>query len=122
MAQLVYGAEGEPIQLPEELLAHIKVVMTAKLRRNESFLMTWRHADDAGRSAVWVQPSIPLFFTFDDPEPPALDHALLTRLAAAANSNGGLVLDLRDGVPQQLPVRHAGGAGGVPPREAQPAA
>ena len=96
MAELIYGAEGDPVHIPEHLLAHVKVVVATKLRRNESFMLTWRHPDGSGRSSVWLQPSIPLRFIFDSPEEPAIDHALLARLATAASSNGGLILDLED--------------------------
>lgn len=121
MAELIYGAEGDPVHMPEHLLAHVKLVVATKLRRNESFMLTWRHPDGTGRSSVWLQPSIPLRFIFDSPEEPVIDHALLTSLAAAASSNGGLVLDL-----EELPVLAA--AGDAPAQEparaevAQPAA
>ncbi|HEY9306833.1 MAG TPA: hypothetical protein VIP82_03420 [Microbacterium sp.] len=122
MAELIYGAEGDPVHMPEHLLAHVKLVVATKLRRNESFMLTWRHPDGSGRSSVWLEPSIPLRFVFETIEEPAIDHALLANLAAAASSNGGLVLDLAD-------VRLLGASGeGTPPQEhrqpevAQPAA
>jgi hypothetical protein len=96
MAELAYGAEGAPICVPEHLLAHVKLVVTTKLRRNESFMMSWRHADGSGRSSVWLEPSIPLRFTFDSVDEPRIDHALLARLAAEASSNAGLILELDD--------------------------
>lgn len=94
MAHLYYGADGAPIKIPEALLAHIKVVITTKLRRGESFMMTWRHDDGAGRSSIWLQASIPMRFVFDDPEPAELDRELLAHLAESANSNGGLSFTL----------------------------
>lgn len=96
MAEFIYGAEGAPVRMPEHLLAHVKLVVATKLRRNESFMMSWRHPDGSGRSSVWLQASIPLRFIFDSPEEPAIDHALLVSIAASAASNGGLVLDLGD--------------------------
>lgn len=96
MAEFIYGVDGVPIHMPEHLLAHVKLVVATKLRRNESFMISWRHPDGSGRSSVWLQPSIPLRFIFDSPEEPAIDHALLVSLAASANSNGGLVLELED--------------------------
>ena len=96
MAELIYGAGGTPIRIPDYLLAHVRLVVGTKLRRNESFLMSWRHADGSGRSSIWLQPSIPLRFVFDGPDEPAIDHALLAALAASASSNGGLVLDIHE--------------------------
>jgi hypothetical protein len=94
MGYLYYGADNAPIELPEALLAHIKVVITAKLRRSESFLMSWRYEDGTGRSSIWLQPAIPLRFVFDSPEPAVLDRELLTSLAESAHSNGGLTFTL----------------------------
>jgi hypothetical protein len=96
MAELAYGAEGTPIYMPEHLLAHVKLVVTTKLRRRESFMMSWRHADGSGRSSVWLEPSIPPRFTFDSVDEPRIDHAQLARLAAEASSNAGLMLELDD--------------------------
>ena len=112
MAELIYGAEGDPVHMPEHLLAHVKLVVATKLRRNESFMLTWRHPDGSGRSSVWLEPSIPLRFIFESIEEPAIDHALLASLAAAASSNGGLVLDLAD-------VHLLAASGDGPPRSEQ---
>lgn len=96
MAELMYGVDETPIYIPDDLLAHVKLVVATKLRRNESFLMSWRHADGSGRSSIWLQPSIPLRFVFDGDVEPAIDHALLAALAESASSNGGLLLDIHD--------------------------
>jgi hypothetical protein len=122
VAELLYGAEGTPIHMPEHLLAHVKLIVATKLRRNESFMMSWRHPDGSGRSSVWLQPSIPLRFIFDDADAPSIDHALLASLAAAANSNGGLILDM-----DEIHLLSAPGAAHAPldaarPSVAQPAA
>lgn len=97
MAELIYGADDAAIHIPDHLMAHVKLLTATKLRRGESFLMTWRHADGSGRSSIWLQPSIPLRFVFDSAEEPAIDHALLASLAASASSNGGLVIDVTEG-------------------------
>lgn len=53
----------------------MKVAIATKLRRNESFTLSWKHGDGEreGRSTIWLHPSIPLRFSFDDPEPPPLN-------------------------------------------------
>lgn len=96
MAHLFYGNTTEPIEMPDRLLAHVKVVIATKLRRNESFTLSWRHpADEApGRSTIWIQPAIPLRFVFDTVEPDSLDNAFLKELANSANSSGGLTISL----------------------------
>ena len=96
MGSLYYGASTEPIDMPDRLLAHVKVVLATKLRRGESFTLTWRHPDDApaGRSTIWVQPAIPLRFVFESPENEKLDSNLLTEMARAASSSAGLTVDI----------------------------
>ncbi|MFI8593372.1 hypothetical protein ACIGCK_02930 [Microbacterium sp. NPDC078428] len=92
MGQLYYGTFDQAIDIPDRVLAHVKVVTATKLRRGESFTLSWRHGDDepAGRSTLWMQPSIPLRFVFDNPEPEALDPEYLKRLAHSANSSAGI--------------------------------
>ena len=96
MGHLYYGNTAEPIEIPDRLLAHLKVVVATKLRRSESFTLSWRHPEDipGGRTTIWMQPSIPLRFVFQTESEGALDRELLTRLAAASNSSAGLFVEL----------------------------
>ena len=91
---MYYGGSATPIHIEDRALAHLKVVIATKLRRSESFTVSWRHPDDQprGRSTVWLHPSIPLRFVFDDPEPPELSREWLEDLANSANSSGGIML------------------------------
>lgn len=94
MGHLYYGSEPEPLEFPDDVLAHVKVVIATKLRRGESFTLSWQHGpgEKPGRSTVWIQPSIPLRFVFDSPEPAKLDPALLTKLAQDAHATAGITL------------------------------
>lgn len=94
MGSLYYGNDDEPIQVEDRALAHLKVVIATKLRRNESFTLSWRHpdGDPAGRSTIWLHPSIPLRFVFQEPETPELSRSWIEALAHSANSSGGISL------------------------------
>lgn len=94
MGTIYYGGSATPIHIEDRALAHLKVVIATKLRRGESFTVTWQHPDDQprGRSTIWVHPSIPLRFVFDDPEPASLSRAWIEELATSANSSGGILL------------------------------
>lgn len=94
MGTIYYGGDASPINIEDRALAHLKVVIATKLRRGESFTLTWRHPDDQprGRSTVWLSPSIPLRFVFDDPEPAVLSREWMEELAQSANSSGGIML------------------------------
>ncbi|MFT4210803.1 MAG: hypothetical protein QM626_02940 [Microbacterium sp.] len=94
MGTLYYGGTSTPIHVEDRALAHLKVVIATKLRRGESFTLSWRHPDEQprGRSTVWLHPSIPLRFVFDDPEPATLSREWIEDLANSANSSGGIML------------------------------
>lgn len=94
MGTLYYGDSGTPIGIEDRALAHLKIAITTKLRRGESFTLSWRHADDQarGRSTLWLHPSIPLRFVFDEPEAPELSRGWIEDLMRSANSTGGIQL------------------------------
>ncbi len=98
MGFLYYGSETQPAEMPDRILAHLKLVTTTKLRRGESFTLTWRHAAGTpeGRTSIWMQPSIPLRFVFDASEPEQLDPDYLQTLVNSANSANGLIIDWAD--------------------------
>lgn len=105
MGVIYYGSSAMPIRIADRALAHLKIVIATKLRRSESFTVSWQHPEDSpqGRTTIWLHPAIPLRFVFDEPEPPALSREWIEELAASANSSGGIQLmpemfhDDRDG-------------------------
>ena len=93
MGTIQYG-NGDEIHIEDRALAHLKVVIATKLRRNESFTLSWRHpeSDRTGRSTIWLHPSIPLRFTFEAPEAPQLNPQWIQDLMHSASSTGGISL------------------------------
>lgn len=93
MGALHYG-DGDAIHIDDRALAHLKIAIATKLRRNESFTLSWIHAngDPEGRSTIWLHPSIPLRFTFDTTETPKLNAKWIESLMHSANSTGGIQL------------------------------
>ena len=94
MGTLYYGNARTPIEIEDRALAHVKFVMLSKLRRNEGFGFSWSKGVDAGsgHSTVWIAPSIPLQFDFNDPSRPALNRAWLEAMTQQAATSGGLTL------------------------------
>ncbi|MDR6141395.1 hypothetical protein QE375_000949 [Microbacterium foliorum] len=94
MATLHYGASHDAVHIEDRALAHLKIVIATKLRRNESFTLSWKHpeGDPVGRSTIWIHPSIPLRFTFDEPEAPEINVKWIEQLMHSANSTGGIML------------------------------
>ncbi len=91
MGKLLYGATGTEAVFDDRLLAHLKSVIVAKLRRDEKFTLSWDHgSDDLGRCSVWLHPAIELQFQFEARERPPLNRAWVEALMATANSGDGL--------------------------------
>ncbi len=62
----MYDGMGASVELDDRVLAHLQVVIYAKLRRNEAFAFTWNHGSEhgGGRSSIWLHPTTPLQFFF----------------------------------------------------------
>src|SRR5699024_9697333 len=61
MGKLIYGQGRREVEIEDRTLAHLKAVILIKLRRGESFAMSWPHGLDSGsgRSTIWMNPTIP---------------------------------------------------------------
>jgi len=94
------------IEFDDRLLAHLQVVIAQKIRRGESFFMSWRDAPAAGdgHSSIWIHPAQNLFFTFDG-RMPTLNQEWVEALLASANGSKGLIVMAEDAVGQDH--RHA---------------
>ena len=92
MGTLNYGNTGLLIEIEDRALAHLQIVIVAKLRRNEGFPFSW--VDPAavgdGRSSIWMSSSIPLYFKYDATEPPMINRAWLEILTMTSNTASGL--------------------------------
>ncbi|MEN2736368.1 ATP-dependent DNA ligase [Microbacterium sp. X-17] len=97
MGSLVY--ESLVFEFDDRLLAHLQVVIVNKLRRGEPFIMSWKVASErgSGRGSIWLDPSTPLYFEFDGSRSPSINREWLARLANAADSTRGLVVEGEDG-------------------------
>lgn len=101
MGQLYYGNSDTRIDVPDRLLAHLKVVVATKLRRNESFMLSWTGGDESdGRSSIWLQPAIPLRFVFDSADMEILNPQTVRDMANNASSSAGLVVSLDQEIPE----------------------
>jgi hypothetical protein len=95
------------IEFDDRLLAHLQIVIVNKLRRRESFAMSWRDAPEVGdgRSTIWLDPSIPIYFKFDGSRVPAINRDWVERLSDSAASSHGLVVMGEDGELTARPAR-----------------
>jgi len=94
MGTLFYGSGRTPILIDDVVLAHLKILATAKLRRGEGFLLSWTDAPNVGhgRSSVWIHPGCDLHYKFDGNRPPQIDAALLDEMNVEAIQARGIEL------------------------------
>lgn len=93
------------VDFEDRVLAHLQMVVGAKLRRGESFWFSWK--DDPqngdGRTTLWINPGVAIAFKFYGSRPPAINRAWIDALMMTANAPAGLHV-----VPE--PPEHAGPA------------
>jgi hypothetical protein len=94
MGTLIYGHGDLSVDFEDRTLAHLQVIIGTKLRRRESFLLSWSEdgQESERRSSIWLDSSVPLYFRYETPRSPDLNHDWISLLMAGANSAGGLVL------------------------------
>jgi hypothetical protein len=93
MGHLIYGP-GAEYEIEDRTLAHVKIAILAKLRVQESFLMSWTidPAQGSGRVSVWMDPAIPLQFRFSGSRPPELNRVWLAALGHSAHGTRGMLI------------------------------
>ncbi|WP_345762117.1 ATP-dependent DNA ligase [Diaminobutyricibacter sp. McL0608] len=91
MGTLTYGT-GLCFGFDDRTLAHLQIVMGLKLRRREGFFFSWIDPVrlGEGRLSVWIDPSIPLAFRFDNGDAVVIDREWLEAMSDQSNSAAGL--------------------------------
>ncbi|ROS30034.1 hypothetical protein EDF22_1793 [Rathayibacter sp. PhB127] len=93
VGQLIDGP-GTVYEMDDRTLAHVKLALTAKLRRQESFLLSWPIGVEqgSGRASLWIAPSIPLQFRFSGSRPPVINKAWVVAMLETSHNDRGLVI------------------------------
>ncbi|SIN75063.1 DUF7882 family protein [Agromyces cerinus] len=93
MGQLIYGT-GTRYDMEDRTLSHVKVAVGAKLRRHESFFLSWIIPADhgSGRVSIWLSDSIPLQFHFNGNTPPELNRTWVKALELTTLSDRGMII------------------------------
>ncbi len=100
MGTLHYGSPPASFEIEDRALAHIELVIMAKLRRRENLSFSLIDQQTSARQAVWISPVTTLRFQYDGPMP-EINRLWLQDLVDTANSSTGLRL-----VPEpELPSR-----------------
>ena len=92
MGEFVYGSPSSVINFDDRVLAHLKMVILAKVRRGESFSFSWEHetANESGPSTIWIHPANCLRFNFQGSTEPRLNRAWIDELVRVSNTPAGL--------------------------------
>ena len=97
MGQLHYGTPPEVFELDDRTLAHLEIVVLAKLRRNESFALVLERPQ-GGRTTLWVSIHGALQFVFGAGTH-EINREWLEVLIDSANSPAGLKITPENGQP-----------------------
>lgn len=92
MGSLLYGSSATEIAFEDRALMHLQIVITAKLRRRESFIFSWSTSvhEGSGRTTIWLDPSSTIMFRYSGSRVPMINREWIEQLAISANSAGGL--------------------------------
>lgn len=88
MGSLHYGSPPATFDLDDRTLAHVELVVLAKLRRHESFALTIDDAKD-GRQTIWINSSSTLRFEFAT-KTHEINREWLDELIDSANTTVGM--------------------------------
>lgn len=108
MGALQYGQTR--IDFDDRTLVHLQIVISGKLRRGESFFLSWivPTGDTHQRHSVWLSQAIPIGFTLQSARIGPLNREWLEDMAQSANSDLGLMLRpevVRESVPEHVTAR-----------------
>ncbi|MBO1902714.1 hypothetical protein J4H92_12230 [Leucobacter weissii] len=114
MGTLIYGGSSR-FDLDDRTLEHVKVVVVARLRKRESFMLSLpqRGPFAVGSSSVWISPDVPIGFQFSSSRAGPLSRRWIQALMAMSYAPGGLAVVPEGGAgppesrPDDLPERAA---------------
>jgi hypothetical protein len=91
VGKILYGDSGVEIVFDDRDMAHLQLVIGAKLRRRESFFFSWKDDPSVGdgRSSIWIDAAIPLYFNYGSKQP-TINREWLELLTLSANSAQGM--------------------------------
>ncbi|TIH36345.1 ATP-dependent DNA ligase [Subtercola vilae] len=89
---MLYGSPSIEISFDDRALQHLQIVITAKLRRRESFVFSWNDSAEvgSGRSSIWLDASSTLYYRFFGSRVPSINREWIDALMESANSGSGL--------------------------------
>lgn len=98
--------DGVLIEFEDRLLAHLQIVIAAKIRRGESFFVAWRDAAEVGdgHSSIWIHPAQNLYFKFSGSRFPKINPEWVEAMTISANSSRGLLVMTEESLTRRAPT------------------
>lgn len=90
MGRLTYSNNSQ-FNLDDRVLAHLRVVIMNKLRRNEPFMLQLPH-ESTGHISIWIHAAGPLAMQFYGGRHPRIEQDLIEKMMAEASGPDGLTL------------------------------
>lgn len=96
MGVLHYGVHE--VQFEDELLSHLQLLISTKLRRGENFMISWtRPAEQGGgRQSLWIDNGVPILFDFADSRLPKLSREWIDNLVVQSAGSAGIHITSQD--------------------------
>ncbi|WP_336662574.1 DUF7882 family protein [Leucobacter sp. USHLN154] len=91
MGNFIHG--GRLYEFEDRLLTHLQFVIGQKLKKKESFFLSWQKPHDRGdgRMYVWLSPHATMAFHFSESREPEMSKAWVRALNALAYTPRGLI-------------------------------
>lgn len=91
MGKFIYDSTIK-VDFDDRLLAHLQIVIAAKVRRGEGFHFTWKDQVSIGngRTMVWVHSHVSLAYKFYGSRLPQINRTWIEALMYTANAPTGL--------------------------------
>ncbi|MCJ1696527.1 ATP-dependent DNA ligase [Rathayibacter caricis] len=91
MGRLLYDSRLD-VHFDDHVLAHLQAVIGIRLRRGESFYLSWKDLPNVGcgRTSIWLDPRIALCFRYGRGPAVVIDGNWVRRWVADSYAPGGL--------------------------------
>ncbi|MCD2169913.1 ATP-dependent DNA ligase [Microbacterium sp. JC 701] len=104
MGRLIYR-DRAAFDIDDRILAHLRIVVMNKLRRNEGFMLQLPVNEGVRQASLWIHASNALVMQFYGGREPVIDRALVDQMMHDASGADGLTLTAAGIAPQTAPVR-----------------
>jgi hypothetical protein len=90
--------DGTVTNFDDIVLAHLQIAILQKLRRQESFSLSWLDPTaEGGRTVIWLHASVVISFHYSAPDPGPIDRAWTEKLILAAGTPAGMFVTDAEG-------------------------